>query len=233
MYLARKTLKVLLASIIGMSLLCITTGSVFALTTRETLLTHARVLSSDPAIGSTITAGPTKVTVTTSENMNPDPSKTNLFVCGPDADATNTLIGVGNAQVALSNPKTMSVSIKPDSAHINGVYVVVWKIVSSEDGDAATEVYSFTVNTSGTSASTPVPTPATAAPTSTSTTNNASSGIPVWLFVVSIIVALIVGLGADLVLVGRRRGPATATSTASMCRAIVEDLEKEKSDRLS
>src|ERR1700694_5961538 len=47
---------------------------------------HAKVLSAIPAIGSTITQAPTTVTADCAENINPDPTKSNLFVYGPAGD---------------------------------------------------------------------------------------------------------------------------------------------------
>jgi methionine-rich copper-binding protein CopC len=178
---SRYALKTLLAAALSLSLLCMMAGAVFAAPA------HAKVGSADPGINSTVTKAPTKVTVFALENINPDPTKSNLIVYGPSADATDTVISQGNAQIPLSNPKEMSINITPNAGHINGVYVVYWKTVSADDGDAADGTFSFTVNTSGTSAS------------STSGSNTSTStGTPVWVPIVAALVALLVGLGAGL-----------------------------------
>lgn len=209
---SRSALKLLLAALVTLGILCVTAGTVLAAPA------HAKVISSDPAIGSTIASAPTKVTVTTAEDMNPDPAKSNLLVYGPGSDVTNTLISQGDAKIPLSNPKEMSVEIKPDSAHLNGVYVVVWKTVSADDGDDAAGAFTFTVNT-GASAATPTPTASTVTtPSPTNTSTNSSSGMPIWVPIVSALVALIVGLGAGLAL--SRRKPATATTSASSFGAM-------------
>src|SRR5437660_1346121 len=134
MSILRYACKILLATIISSGLFCLGAAVTFA---APALPRHSKVISSDPGIGSTVAQMPTKVTVTTAENMNPDPNKSNLFVYGPGADATDTLVSQSNALVSFSNPKQMSVHITPNSGHIDGVYVVMWKTVSADDGDPA------------------------------------------------------------------------------------------------
>ncbi|HEY3992180.1 MAG TPA: copper resistance CopC family protein [Ktedonobacteraceae bacterium] len=226
MYKIGFSLKTLLAAIASVSLLCITASAAFAAPAQRALPAHAKVFKSDPAIGSTITQAPTKVTVFALENINPDPTKSNLQVYGPSADATDTLISQGNAQVALSDPKQMSINITPNSGHTSGVYIVFWKTVSANDGDAASGTFSFTVNPAGASTSaTPAATQQTVAPQTPSSSSSASaSGTPIWVPIVAALIALLVGLGAGLGL-GRRK-PATS-SIASMRSELTQDREKE------
>lgn len=224
----RVTLKALLAMIASLSLLCITASAAFAAPAQPALPAHAKVASSDPAIGSTITQAPTKVTVFALEEMNPDPAKSNLQVYGPSADATDTLISQGNAQVSLTNPKQMSINITPNTGHTNGVYVVFWKTVSSDDGDAAAGTFSFTVNAAASTSSTP--TTSSAPSTSASTSSPASTGIALWVPIVAAVLALIVGLGAGLGL-GRRK-PATS-SVAAMRASLARDREEEEAGKHS
>src|SRR5579885_387801 len=215
-------LKTVLVMVISLGLLCVTTGLAGAAPAHPVLLAHAKVLTAEPAIGSTIAQAPTKVTVFAAENINPDPKKSNLQVYGPGADATDTLISHGNAQVSLSNPKEMSISITPNSGHTNGVYVVFWQTVSADDGDAAQGSFTFTVNPNRASA-TPASTQNTSPPANA---NNASaSGTPIWVPIVAALVALLVGLGAGLGL-GRRR-PAVS-SIASLRSSIAQDAEREE-----
>ncbi len=139
-----------------------------------------------------------------------------MQVYGPSADATDTLISQGNAQVSLSNPEEMSITITPNTGHSNGVYMVFWKTVSAEDGDAANGVFSFTVNLDGTSA--------TPTRNSTATSGSTTSGVPGWTPIASGLVALIVGLGAGLGL-GRRK---SATSSLAAMRASISRDQKEE-----
>lgn len=229
MHTTRSTVKALLAAVASLGLLCITASAAFAAPAQPTLAAHAKVWKSDPAVGSTVVQAPTKVTVFALEDINPDPKKSNLQVYGPSADATDTLVSQGNAQVALSDPKQMSISITPNSGHTSGVYIVFWSTVSADDGDAASGTFSFTVNPAGASASTPVATPShPTTPVSTSG-DTASTGTPIWVPIVAALVALLVGLGAGLGL-GRRK-PA-ASSVATLRASIAQD-NKEEADKRS
>lgn len=157
---------------------------------------HAKVYKAIPAIGSTITQAPTNVTVFTLENINPDPKGSDLFVYGPGGD----LISQGNAKVSLSDPRQMSIAIKPAG---NGVYVVRWITVSALDGDADQGAFVFTVQSSGSAPPTATkgvtPPPSTAAET---------GGTPLWVPMLVGILALLVGLGSGWVLGRRRSGSA-------------------------
>ncbi len=177
---------------------------------------HAKVLDALPKIGSTITQAPTTVTVFTAENINPDPKKSNLFVYGPGGE----LISQGNAKVSLSNPKEMSVTIKPDASNRTGVYVVQWITVSAEDGDPDQGAFVFTVK----SAAAPTPIPATSGTTPPSTpSGSGTSGIPVWVPIAVGLVALLVGLGGGLG-IGRR----TAGSSVSALRRSIAQQQQEE-----
>src|SRR5581483_6336145 len=80
-----------------------------------TVSAHAKVIDSNPKMGSTIPNAPMTITVTTAENMKPGAQFSNLFVYGPSGD----LISQGDATVSLNNPKQMSVNIKGED---KGVY---------------------------------------------------------------------------------------------------------------
>lgn len=219
---SRYALKTLLAALVGLGMLCMTAATAFA---APALPAHAKVWKSDPAIGSTIAQAPSKVTVFALEDINPDPAQSYLQVYGPSADATDTLISQGKSQVSLSDPKQMSVNITPNSGHANGVYVVFWRTVSADDGDAVSGTFSFTVNPNG--AGTTPPASQNNAGAQPGTGNNASTGTPLWALIVAAIVALLVGLGAGLGF-GRRRKPATI---GAMRASIARDQEEETSKR--
>ena len=180
-----------------------------------TVSAHAKVIDSNPKMGSTIASAPTSITVTTAENMKPGPKFSDLYVYGPSGD----LISQGDASVALSNPKQMSVNIKDDS---KGVYVVRWVTVSADDGDPDQGAFIFTVGAAAASSQPAVvPTkPATTSPQPQAT------GTPTWVTPVVGVVALLVGLGAGLGL-GRRRAAGTAQPATN---ATVQ--EKQPSNRV-
>lgn len=209
-----------LATVLSLCLLYLVTGTASA---HAVIPTHAKVTKAIPAIGSTVSQAPTTVTVFALENINPDPNKSNLFIYSPAGD----LISQGNAKVSLTNPEEMSITIKPDTANLNGVYVVQWKTVSALDGDPDQGAFVFTVNTGAV----PTPTPAVKATTSTgqsttpSTTNTTGSGgTPIWVPIVVGIVALLVGLGAGLGF-GRR---SSASSVGAMRKAVTQQSQEEE-----
>src|SRR5215469_8725388 len=210
-------LRLPFACILGMTLLYFMTGNVSA---SSTIPAHAKVFKAIPAIGSTISQAPTSVTVFTLENINPNPNKSNLFVYSPAGD----LISQGNATVSLTNPREMSIPIKPDKAHLDGVYVVRWITVSAEDGDPDQGAFVFTVNANA------VTTPTPKASTSTSittpvTTTTGSTGSPIWVPIVVGLLALLIGLGIGWWF-GRRRTPA-GSSIASMRKTVAEEEQEE------
>ena len=201
------------ALLLSMGLVYLVTGTVSA---HSTIPAHAKVNKAIPAIGSTVSQAPTTVTVFALENINPDPNKSNLFIYSPGGD----LISQGNAKVSLTNPEEMSIAIKPDSANLNGVYVVQWKTVSALDGDPDQGAFVFTVNTG---AVTPVATKtASTAPSTTATSG--TGGTPVWVSIVVGVVALLIGLGVGLGL-GRCR---TASSVGTMRKAVTQQSQDEE-----
>jgi methionine-rich copper-binding protein CopC len=173
-----------------------------------TALAHAKVLSATPTIGSTIAMAPTMVTVECAENINPNPKLSNLFVYAPSGD----LISQGDAKVSLSNPKEMSIGIKPTG---NGVYVVRWITVSAADGDPDQGAFVFTVK------------PTVAATGNTNTTASSTTGnggMPLWATILIGFVALVVGLGAGLG-IGRSRTKPAASTLGAMRREVTAQDE--------
>ena len=223
----QRSLRFLLASLFSTGMLLLVTGTAstaFAASAHATLPAlpaHASVLKAIPAIGSTVTQAPTTVTVFTAENINPDPKKSNMFIYGPSAEATNKLISQGNATISLTNPQEMSITIKPDAQHSNGVYIVHWITVSALDGDPDEGAFTFTVNSgaAATPTSTPAATATTTGQTTTPTTSNNSGngGTPIWATIVIALAALVVGLGGGFGL-GRRRSP--SSSVGALRRTI-------------
>ncbi len=203
---AHRFAQTLFAALLSLGLLFVVAGTVSAHTA------HAKVLSATPAIGSTITQAPDKVTVECAENINPDPKLSNLFVYSPAGE----LISQGDAKVSLSNPKEMSVGIKPGG---NGVYIVRWTTVSAVDGDPDQGAFIFTVKPAVVSA-----TPATSNNTGATTTTAGSSGTPLWATILIGIVALVVGLGAGWA-IGRSRSKPVQSTFSTMRREVTAQEE--------
>src|SRR5260370_8920940 len=123
-----RRVKLLIATLLSLGLMLVMVGMASAHTSYPA---HAKVYKAIPAIGSTVAQAPATVTVFTLENINPTPSKSNLFVYSPAGD----LISQGNAKESLTNPREMSITIKPDPAHLNAAYAVRWITVSPDHGD--------------------------------------------------------------------------------------------------
>ncbi len=124
--------------------------------------------------------------------------------------------------MSITNPEEMSITIKPDTANLNGVYIVRWITVSALDGDPDQGAFFFTVKTGA--VATPIPA------TSTGHTNPpaTTSGTPLWVPIVASVLALLVGLGGGLAggrALGQRR-PATAVS--SMRKEVAQQQQKEE-----
>src|SRR6266581_3381117 len=146
-----RRIQLLIVTLLSLGLMFVMIGIASA---RATYPAHAKVNKAIPAIGSTVSQAPTSVTVFTLENINPTPSKSNLFVYSPAGD----LISQGNAKVSLTNPREMSITIKPDPAKLHGIYVVRWITVSAEDGDPDQGAFVFTVNAAAVASPSPVAT---------------------------------------------------------------------------
>jgi copper transport protein len=185
--------KILLAALFSLGLLLVVgVGTASA---------HAKVIDSNPKMGSTVSQVPTTITVKTAENMKPGAQFSNLFVYGPDGD----LVSQGDATIPLNDPTQMSVAIKSQAT---GVYIVRWITVSADDNDPAQGAFTFTVGSAASKA------PAAQQPATSSTAATGNSGTPVWVPVVAAVVALLVGLGAG-VGIGRGRVAAATEATAS------------------
>lgn len=212
-----RSLQLPFAALLSLGLLCLMAGTVSAHTA---IPAHAKVNKAIPAIGSTVSQAPTTVTVFTLENINPDPSKSNLFIYSPAGD----LISQGNAKVSLTNPREMSITIKPDPANLHGVYVVQWKTVSAQDGDPDQGAFVFTVNAAVVATPTPAATTSTSQTTPSTTNTSGTSGTPIWVPIVAGVAALLVGLGAGLGF-GRR---SSASSVGAMRQAVSKQSQEEE-----
>jgi len=216
-----RRVQLLIATLLSLGLTLMMVGIASA---HATYPAHAKVNKAILAIGSTVSQAPTTVTVFTLENINPDPSKSNLLVYSPAGD----LISQGNAKVSLTNPKEMSITIKPDTANLNGVYVVQWKTVSAEDGDPDQGAFVFTVQPGAATTPTPVATTTTSHGTTSAT--NGSGGVPIWVPIVVGVLALLIGLGGGLGL-GRRSATSATSSVGSMRKTIAQQEEEETTRR--
>lgn len=149
---------------------------------------HAYMVSSDPPAGSTVKTAPSQITVHFAEDVNPQGSAIIIY------DVSGKQVSTAPAQVSRSDEKTMTVPVAGDG---DGVYLVEWHTVSASDGDPDIGAFTFTVDhTASAAVSTPTP---------PSVPGNTSSGTPVWLTVVLVLLGLVVGAGGGFALARRAK----------------------------
>jgi copper transport protein len=99
---------------------------------------HALPQSSSPNAGATLSAPPTKVTITFGER--PDPKLSSISVL----DSTGTSVTAGPTASSSGDPLTLEVPLGPLTG---GVYTVAWRTVSAVDGHRATGSFAFGLGT--------------------------------------------------------------------------------------
>lgn len=181
---------------------------------------HASYVGSDPAAGAVLATAPTLVTVHFAEAVNPlglkgvpssltvfhDPDLKNTYYS--DQDATQVSPDKGT-QYPASDAMTMTIPMKDDGP---GIYEVYWYTVSADDSHEDSGVFFFAVGTTGSLQNIVVVHDTPPAPI--------NNGIPVWLFIVVGLAALLVGGGVGAVARGRmasagKAGGATVETSSS------------------
>lgn len=145
---------------------------------------HTRLLSSDPADGTSLDTGPGRVSLEFNEAMQPGFST--ITVVGPDG--TQFQAGDVTAEGA-----TVGIGVSPLGPA--GRYEIGYRVIS-EDGHPVTGSITFTLTADGPAAAAPA-----AAPPSTAAAPAApveEGGAPVWPWIVGAVVLLGGGIGAAL-----------------------------------
>jgi methionine-rich copper-binding protein CopC len=146
---------------------------------------HTRLLSSDPADGTSLDTGPDRVSLEFNESMQPGFST--ITVVG--ADGTQFQTGDVTA-----DGDSVSIGVSPLGAA--GRYEIGYRVIS-EDGHPVTGSVAFTLTTDGPAASAPVAAPpATAAAAPAAPVED--GGAPVWPWVVGAVLLVGGGVGAAL-----------------------------------
>lgn len=101
---------------------------------------HAVLVKAEPAPFSTLRTPPSKVTVWTSEPLNPRFSSVQVF------DAGQQRVDAGNTRVSSQDPPQMEVGLLTLK---EGTYTVLWAANSQVDGHTVRGAYLFAVNLSG------------------------------------------------------------------------------------
>lgn len=100
---------------------------------------HAELSRSDPSQGAALGSGPTKLQLWFTEGLTPSGSSAKVY------DAQRIEVDKGNDTIDPSNPKHLTVSLKPLS---DGTYTVAWTSISSDDGHIIHGTFTFTVGVS-------------------------------------------------------------------------------------
>ena len=184
------------ARVVAVTLLCAVTllfGAVPA-------FAHTRLQSSDPADGTSLGAGPQRVSLTFNEPM--QTGFATLTVIGPDGRPYQS------GEVA-ANGGTVSIGVAPLGPA--GRYEIGYRVVS-EDGHPVTGSVAFTLTAPGPAATTtaaapssalaaPVsgtPAPTSAAPAPVAASTSEGGAMPVWPWIVGGVVLIGVGAAAAL-----------------------------------
>jgi methionine-rich copper-binding protein CopC len=146
---------------------------------------HARPAAVSPGDGAVLSAAPSVVTLTTSEEVSHNATDNSLALLASDGStvASGYTVDSAHTTMTLTVPAGLAV----------GEYTVRWVTTSADDGDAATGTWSFTYDPSkpasaGSSdpadhgsdvepSETPVATPTTPAATATATTSATPSAV--------------------------------------------------------
>jgi copper resistance protein C len=159
---------------------------------------HTRLLSSDPADGASLDAGPQRVSLTFNESVSAD--FTQLTVVGPDGGRYET-------GAVSADGGTVSIGVQPLGPA--GRYEVGYRVVSA-DGHPVTGSLAFTLTTAGPgkgAAIAPAQGPAATPPPAAAPAGSeeSSGGMPLWPWIVGAVV--LVGAGVAVALrMGRTSG---------------------------
>ncbi len=101
---------------------------------------HAKLVSSDPAAGTKLTAAPAKVTLVFSEEIS-DKATDSFFNVTDEAGAA---VGSGKLDNTDLDHKTLSGALKAGLS--DGVYTVKWQTITTDDNGQSEGSFSFGVN---------------------------------------------------------------------------------------
>jgi copper resistance protein C len=149
---------------------------------------HAKLIASTPTAGEALAAAPQQISLTFSEPVTP--AANTVAIAGADGTAWT----VGTPAVAGA---VVTVPVQP--AGPAGAYTLTWRVTSS-DGDEITGTIAFTMAVAAAPPTTSTPPTTSEAPPTTSTTapavdpaaqSESDSGLPVWLWIVIAVAALL------------------------------------------
>jgi copper resistance protein C len=138
--------------------------AVLGLSSVAVVSAHARYASSIPASNATVSAAPSSVAITFTEEL----ASAQISITGPNGSEVTT----ARATIDLANRTNASVPLKDDGP---GMYTVLWKNVSEDDGDPNDGSFVFMV--AGAAPAQPAAAPAAAAPETSANAPAASAPV--------------------------------------------------------
>jgi methionine-rich copper-binding protein CopC len=153
---------------------------------------HAKLTHADPGIGAVLNSAPSTITLQFGEDMKPDGSDIVVY------DDKGKQVSTGRATVKAGDAKTMTVGMQGDDSE---TYVVYYRTVSADDGDAYADSYQFTVSKDATAS------PGTQPGSQSTPSGTQSSGVDPLVAALIGLVGLIVG-AAGGVFFARNQRPA-------------------------
>ncbi|GGM57432.1 copper resistance protein C [Longimycelium tulufanense] len=151
-------------------------------------LAHNALVSSDPADGSTLRGGPSKVSLVFDQDV---------LEGGNTSFNTVTITGPDGKHYPTSDVKVEGTTVTANVGALGpaGQYTLGYRILSA-DGHPTPGAVKFTVSNAGTG--TPVEPSATSQPATTAADQGDSGGMPVWPWIVGAVVLLGAGVFAAL-----------------------------------
>ncbi len=141
---------------------------------------HSTVVSTDPADGAKIAAGPARVSITFNENL--QPSFPSLTVVGPDGNLWS------RGKPVVDGP---TVSVEVGDLGPTGTYTMAYRVTSA-DGHPVSGTRTFELTAPGHG------TPGPKADAANGSGGGDSGGVPLWIFIVAAVVLFGGGLAFAL-----------------------------------
>jgi methionine-rich copper-binding protein CopC len=116
----------------------------------ETAHAHATYVRSEPGAGAVIATAPARVEIWFAQDMFRRRGENWIKVTGPTGGAVH----VGEATIDDDDRRHLTVDLMPDLPP--GEYRVAWRTLSAEDGDAAEDTFTFTIDPQAEVTSTPM-----------------------------------------------------------------------------
>jgi methionine-rich copper-binding protein CopC len=162
------------------------------------VLAHARFDHATPSPGQVLTTAPARVDIFTAQDMRKTAGANDIAVAGPD----NSRVDDGNTVVDDANRRHFSVGLKPNLP--NGRYLVSFKTLSDEDGEADHGQYAFYIGAQPTAQQVADDKKLTQTAKTDAAPSSSHTGLYVGIAVAVVVIALLL-IGGAIAMMRRRR----------------------------